>query len=158
MTTSRAPQPPKPLSTADLQACLELAGDREWPWEDVKWEFLLRVGQGYGVVDAAGRLVASAVLSRFGDLAAISMVLVAKEYSGQGLGTRLMRHVIAEAGSATVTLYATAAGQPLYEKLGFRVLSGTETLVGTFTGAASGISRPATADDLPSIIALDAAV
>ncbi|MGQ0839324.1 GNAT family N-acetyltransferase [Actinokineospora sp.] len=146
------------LSTVDLDACLTLAGDREWPYEDDKWTFLLRVGQGYGIADPAGGLAAAAILATFGDLAAISMVLVAARYDGRGLGTRLMRHVIEAAGDATITLYATPDGCPLYRKLGFRAVAAADTRVGTFTGTAPGTTRPATSADLPGIIRLDTEV
>ncbi|SDI66651.1 Ribosomal protein S18 acetylase RimI [Actinokineospora alba] len=149
---------PRPLSLVDLTACLELADNREWPYEDRKWDFLLRVGQGYGIVDAAGKLAASAVLTRFGGVAAISMVLVADRYEGRGLGKRIMRHVMGEAGDSVVTLYATDKGRPLYEKLGFQAVSGCEVLLGGFTGTAPHTTRLATADDLPAILRLDAEV
>lgn len=149
---------PRPLSLVDLTACLELADNREWPYEDRKWEFLLRVGQGYGIVDAAGKLSAAAVLTRFDGVAAISMVLVADRYEGRGLGKRIMRHVMDEAGDSIITLYATSNGRPLYEKLGFQAISGCDVLLGGFTGAAPNTTRLATADDLPGILRLDAEV
>lgn len=149
---------PRPLSLVDLTACLELADNREWPYEDRKWEFLLRVGQGYGIVDAAGKLAASAVLTRLDGVAAISMVLVADRYEGRGLGKRIMRHVMAEAGDSIVTLYATSNGRPLYEKLGFEATSGCDVFLGNFTGTAEHTTRPATAADLPAIRRLDAEV
>ncbi|PPK64562.1 GNAT family N-acetyltransferase [Actinokineospora auranticolor] len=144
-----------PLSTNDLSACLALAADREWPHEDRKWDFLLRVGQGYGLTDQSGGLVASAILTRTGDLAAISMVLVAARFEGRGLGTRLMRHVIAEAGTATPHLYATPLGKPLYEKLGFHSVAEADIRVGVLDAERSGRTRPACPADLPAILALD---
>ncbi|MBC6446538.1 GNAT family N-acetyltransferase [Actinokineospora xionganensis] len=149
---------PRSLSLVDLTACLELADNREWPYEDRKWDFLLRVGQGYGIADAAGKLAASAVLTRFGGLAAISMVLVADRYEGRGLGKRIMRHLIAEADDSVVTLYATSNGRPLYEKLGFQAVSVCEVILGRFTAAAPNTTRLATAHDLPGILKLDAEV
>ncbi|WP_436492616.1 GNAT family N-acetyltransferase [Actinokineospora sp. HUAS TT18] len=149
---------PRPLSFEDLTACLELSDNREWPLEDRKWEFLLRVGQGYGIVDTDGKLAASAVLTHFGSFAAISMVLVAAKYNRRGLGTKIMRHVMAEAGDSVATLYATPLGKPLYEKLGFQETSGCEVMTGTFTGRGAGTTRPAAAADLPAILRLDTEV
>jgi hypothetical protein len=87
------------------------------------------------------------------------MVLVAARFGGRGLGRRLMEHVLAEAGDATVFLNATERGRPLYEKLGFVPTGTTYTHVGHFepSGAPAG-SRPAVPGDLPAIVALDAAI
>jgi N-acetylglutamate synthase-like GNAT family acetyltransferase len=149
---------PRPLSISDLTACLTLADNREWPHEDRKWELLLRAGQGYGIDDAAGKLAASAVLTRFDGVAAISMVLVAAHYERRGLGARILRHAMAEAGDDITTLYATTFGKPLYERLGFVGTSAVEVAIGRFTGTATGTTRPATAADLPDILRLDTEV
>jgi GNAT superfamily N-acetyltransferase len=62
------------------------------------------------------------VLTRWGaNCAAIGMMLVASRYEGHGLGRALMEHALRAAGEGTaVSLYATAADRPLYEKLGFK--------------------------------------
>lgn len=149
---------PHQLSTADVRACVELADDREWPCEDHKWDLLLRVGQGYGLADPRGGLAAAAVLTRFDDLAAISMVLVAARHGRRGLGTRIMRHLLDEcaAAGATATLYATSMGRPLYEKLGFTAVSTTSVHNGELAAPASGATRPAGPEDLPAIGGTDA--
>ena len=73
------------------------------------------------------------VLTRWGpDLASVGMMLVAARYGRRGLGRALMEHVIAEAGEATVTLFATDLGRPLYEKLGFQPVRRNVSFVGTF--------------------------
>ena len=63
------------------------------------------------------------MLTRYGsDLAAIGMMLVADRHGRKGLGGRLLRHALAQAGDAVVYLTATAYGRPLYERLGFRAI------------------------------------
>jgi GNAT superfamily N-acetyltransferase len=147
------------LAYEDLDACLELAADREWQPERRKWALLFEVGEVYAIRDPAGGLAGSVTLTRYGpDLAIVSMMLVASRFGGRGLGRRLMTHVLAQAGDATVFLYATPLGRPLYEKLGFRSISTVTTSVGRFTDpAAGGGTRPAEARDLDAILALDAA-
>ncbi|GAA3003924.1 Acetyltransferase (GNAT) family protein [Actinokineospora diospyrosa] len=145
------------LSTTDLIPCLTLAADREWPYEDRKWEFLLDVGQGYGIVDQSGDLVASTILTTSGDLAAISMVLVATKYARQGLGTRVVRHAVAQAGEATVHLHATSTGRPLYERLGFRSLTEVDARTGVLKAGPSRRTTVADQGDLAAILAFDAA-
>ncbi|MBM7770517.1 GNAT superfamily N-acetyltransferase [Actinokineospora baliensis] len=146
------------LSTTDLRPCLALAADREWPHEDRKWEFLLDVGQGYGIVDQSGDLVASTILTTSGDLAAISMVLVASKYARQGLGTRVVRHAMAQAEGTTVHLHATPTGRPLYERLGFRSLAKVDACTGALNAEPSERTKVAAQDDLAAILAFDKVV
>ena len=100
---------------------MALSVDRGWSPERSKWSLLLGACQTFGVDAPDGRGLAGAVvLTRWGpDLASVGMMLVAARYGRRGLGRGLMEHVIAEAGDATVTLFATDLGRPLYEKLGF---------------------------------------
>ena len=96
-----------PLTLDDLPDCLALAQDREWLPEDHKWRLLFAVGTVYGLRDEAGDLVGTTVLTRYGtELAAVSMVLVAARYGGQGLGRRLMTHALVGAWHAIVFIYA----------------------------------------------------
>jgi Acetyltransferase (GNAT) domain len=91
------------------------------------------------------------------DLAIVSMMLVASRFARRGLGRRLMTHVLAHAGDATVFLYATQLGRPLYEQVGFRAAGAMTTSVGRFTGAPAARTRPAEERDRDAILALDAA-
>ncbi len=92
------------------------------------------------------------------DLGAIGMMLVAERYACQGIGRRLMRHVVSEMGTTPLTLHATPYGRPLYEELGFKVTGRAEMVRGHFTagGPEPAVStRPATAEDLTTILRLD---
>jgi hypothetical protein len=102
-------------------------------------------------------------------------MLVASRYGRRGLGLTLMRHLLRVAGQdATVTLFATEMGRPLYEKLGFQPVRRNVSFSGRFrpkpdtgkwrwapgTGrarrpAGEGIVRLADAADLPRILAVD---
>ncbi|EMF52585.1 acetyltransferase [Streptomyces bottropensis ATCC 25435] len=95
------------------------------------------------------------------ELSAIGMVLVAERYARQGIGRCLMRHVVTEMGTTPLTLHATPYGRPLYEELGFKVTGQAEMIRGHFTPGAPDVSvrtRPATAEDLTTILRLDAEV
>ncbi|MFF0475253.1 GNAT family N-acetyltransferase [Streptomyces sp. NPDC004284] len=158
--TPLAQLPIRRLTPKDLLACADLSENRGWLREEHKWGLLLTAGTGYGIDDPEGPgLAAGSVVTSYGPgLAAIGMVLVAERYARQGLGRRLMQHVLAEAGDTPLTLYATANGQPLYEQLGFTETSRSEMVCGrfTFTAPAPDVPvRPATAEDLPAILRLD---
>lgn len=165
MPTPLAELPIRRLTTDDLIACADLSEDRGWPREEHKWGLLLAAGTGYGIDDPAGKgLVTACVLTSYGDgLASIGMVLVAERYARQGIGRRLMTHVLAEAGDTPLTLHATPYGQPLYEQLGFVNVGRAEMVQGQFQGEehaseAAVTTRAATADDLAAILRLDTEV
>jgi GNAT superfamily N-acetyltransferase len=146
------------LSPEDRPRCSELAESRDWGAEERKWELLFEVGEVYGIEDEEHRLIATAVLTRYGtQLAAVSMVLVDEGHERQGHGTAVMRHVIEQAGAATVVLHATPAGRPLYASLGFEPCGTVETHLGRFdpTGTKPGGSQPASEADLLQIARLD---
>jgi GNAT superfamily N-acetyltransferase len=153
-----AVEPVLRLAAADRSRCSDLALSREWGAEEHKWNLLFEVGEVYGIEDAEGRLLATAVLTRYGTrLASVSMVLVAEDRERQGYGTAIMRHLIEQAAGATVVLHATQAGRPLYESLGFTAFGTVETHVGRFdpTGIATGRSQPAAPADLLQLARLD---
>ncbi|MFD4741684.1 GNAT family N-acetyltransferase [Streptomyces virginiae] len=164
--------PIRALTVDDLRRCADLSEDRGWLREEHKWRLLLAAGSGYGVDAPDGRgLAAACVVTRYGEshagpeLAAIGMVLVADRFARQGLGRRLMTHVCdGVLKGVPLTLHATPYGRPLYEELGFETTGRAEMLRGAFrhetAPATSGTSRirPATAEDLPRILRLDAEV
>ncbi|MES4887016.1 GNAT family N-acetyltransferase [Streptomyces sp. NPDC096012] len=162
-TPSLAALPIRRLTLRDLHACADLSEDRGWPREDHKWGLLLTAGKGFGIDDPEGGLVAACVVTEYGswerlELGAIGMVLVAGRHARQGVGRRLMRHVVSLMGTTPLTLHATPYGRPLYEELGFKVTGRAEMLTGTFLpeGTAYGVrTRAATAEDLPAILRLD---
>ncbi|GAB2912092.1 GNAT family N-acetyltransferase [Streptomyces mayteni] len=158
--------PVRRLDLADLTACLDLADSRDWTREEHKWRLLLTAGQGYGIDapagDPLGGLIATVVVTAYGDdHRCLSMVLVAERYARRGIARHLMRHALAECGPATAFLSATEQGRPLYEQLGFKAVGSLTTIRGTFTGAvppptgAASAVRPATAADLPAVLAYD---
>lgn len=152
--------PIRRLATDDLLGCADLSENRGWPREEHKWGHLLTAGTGYGIDDPSGTgLVTCCVVTSYGpELAAIGMVLVAESYARQGVGRRLMQHVLAEAGGTPLTLYATPNGQPLYEQLGFIETTRSEMVRGRFsftTPPPDVPVRPATAEDLQAVLRLD---
>ncbi|MFJ4687871.1 GNAT family N-acetyltransferase [Streptomyces sp. NPDC091377] len=162
-TTSLADLPIRRLTRRDLQDCADLSEDRGWPREEHKWGLLLSAGQAYGIDDPGGGLVSACVVTEYGphgrpDLAAIGMVLVAERYARQGVGRRLMRHIVTEMGTTPLTLHATPNGRPLYEELGFKATGRAEMLRGRFTpgGPVPGVAtRAATAEDIAALLRLD---
>jgi GNAT superfamily N-acetyltransferase len=148
------------LTMDDLDDCARLAKDRGWLPERHKWRLLFEIGEPYGIEAPDGDgLAATNILTRYGDdHAVVSMVLTASRYNRQGMGLRLMEHVLERAGDRTVSLHATEIGRPLYERLGFRTAGAVAKHTGVFRGEPSGRTRTATEADLGWILALDAEV
>ncbi|GAA2269633.1 acetyltransferase [Streptomyces ruber] len=162
-TASLDALPIRPLTPHDLSACADLSEDRGWPREEHKWRLLLTAGRGYGIDDPRGGLVCACVVTAYGPvdrpgLAAIGMVLVAERYARQGVGRRLMRHVVGDFAAIPLTLHATPHGRPLYEELGFKVTGRTEMVIGPFSPGGpepTAATRPAGAEDMTTILRLD---
>ncbi|GAB1820172.1 GNAT family N-acetyltransferase [Herbidospora sp. RD11066] len=138
-----------------LDDCLALAADRSWSPEREKCRLLFDLGEVYGIDAPDGDgLAATVTMVRFGTrVTAISMMLVAARHERQGLGTRLMRHVLDVAGTDTAALTATAMGRPLYERLGFRPTGTCDVYVGSTTVTATGRTERLT--DLAAVTKLD---
>ncbi|MDB4956365.1 MAG: mshD 3 [Myxococcales bacterium] len=69
-----------------------------------------------------GELVGMVTLLRQGDIGFVGCMAVRSAMQGRGLGCRLLEHAHAHGrrtGIATFLLEATAAGEPLYRKLGY---------------------------------------
>jgi GNAT superfamily N-acetyltransferase len=154
--------PIRRLSAADLAACVELAADRGWPPELNKWRLLFAVGEAYGIDDAAGGLAAMAVLTRYGrQLAAVGTMVVASRFGHQGLGRRLIMHLIEQAGPAVVYLGANSSsyGRSLYQSVGFHSIDTVTRHTGRFVprphGALPASLRPASMSDRGPMAALD---
>lgn len=142
------------LTLDDRSACSDLAESRSWPREESKWEFLLTHGEAWGLFDDEG-LAGTTVVTRYPELASISMVLVADRCARQGHGRRLVSHVL---DTGVSTLFATKMGRPLYEQLGFHAVGFTDIHAGVYTGSASNTSHIATLADLDELVALDTKV
>jgi GNAT superfamily N-acetyltransferase len=152
------------LGPGDLKSCADLAADRGWLPEKRKWGLLLEAAEVFGIDAPDGGLAGSVTLARYGaEHASVGMMLVAARYGRRGLGRTLMTHLLDAADGATVTLFATDMGRPLYEKLGFRPVRRSVSFVGYFrrdaaaAAAAGATTRPATGADLESILELDQA-
>ncbi|MEV5606728.1 GNAT family N-acetyltransferase [Streptomyces sp. NPDC052225] len=134
------------LGPSDVPACLALATDRGWPAEEARWRLLLEVGEGYGWVAPGGALVGAVVLTRFGTRAGVvGLMLVRADHGGRGIGRALMEHLLDAAREVeSVFLYATDAGRPLYEKLGFAATHEVATHLGVFEPSGPAGAPPRT--------------
>jgi GNAT superfamily N-acetyltransferase len=111
------------MTVADIPLGLKLARQAGWNQIEADWQrFLALQPDGCFVGELDGTAVATTAAFIFGPVAWIAMVLVAIESRRKGVATTLLKHALDfldGQGVKTVRLDATAAGQPVYEKLGF---------------------------------------
>jgi GNAT superfamily N-acetyltransferase len=107
------------MTGADIAAATALSREQAWPHREEDWALFLEVGEGI-VSERAGRILGTVMAWRYGeDSATVGMVIVASDAQGQGVGRKLMEAMLDRLAGRIVMLNATAAGLPLYEKLGF---------------------------------------
>jgi len=111
------------MKPADLPLGRKLTSQAGWNQVDADWRrFMGMQPGGCFVAEMDGAPVGTTVTCVFGPVAWIAMVLVEISARRKGVATSLLKHVLGfldAEGVRTVRLDATAAGQPVYEKLGF---------------------------------------
>jgi predicted N-acetyltransferase YhbS len=109
-----------PFSEADIEAAHALSQEIRWPHRADDWRLALRMGCGF-VVKEGARVVGTALCWPWSEHGAtLGLVIVAPDQQGRGIGRLLMERLLDTLGPRMTVLHATPAGQPLYEKLGFR--------------------------------------
>jgi GNAT superfamily N-acetyltransferase len=115
---------------------------------------------GWFVIESGDAIIAMAGALAYGPFCWLGLVATHPAWRGQGLATRLSSHLIEWAsrhGCKTVALDASAAGQPIYERRGFRAVGFTVEL--SVPTAIPGIPRSKRArqgaDELDELVRLD---
>jgi GNAT superfamily N-acetyltransferase len=119
------------LRAKDLIGAMELSRLAGWNQTQDDWQMMLRLDPlGCFAIEADDRIAATTTLvCHETRLAWIGMVLTRPEYRRRGFAQHLMETALQRAADLkveSIKLDATAQGQPLYEKLGFK----TEQIVG----------------------------
>jgi GNAT superfamily N-acetyltransferase len=152
------------LEAADRAQAQALSAEAGWPHRVEDWEFVQRLGAGYGAHGRPGGLVGTALWWPFGDrYAAAGMVIVSRAARGRGAGRRLMQAILDDAGPRSIVLNSTREGQRLYESMGFRSTAavcqhqGIARLPHGKPSVSAGPIRPIGEADLDRLLALDVA-
>jgi GNAT superfamily N-acetyltransferase len=112
------------MTIDDLTLGLRLSRQARWNQTESDWRrFMNMEPEGCFVAEFNGLPVGTTTTCVFRhQVAWIAMVLVDKDVRGRGIGTTLLTHALDYLNArkiGTVRLDATAAGRPIYEKLGF---------------------------------------
>jgi ribosomal protein S18 acetylase RimI-like enzyme len=152
------------MNPADIDAAVDLALAQGWRDRRAFYALTLRTRSCQplvGVLD--GRVVATGLATVSAPVGWLGAVIVDEAVRGRGFGramTEELRRMLRAAGCETLALVATAAGQPLYERMGFRVVTHYRQMEGDHLDAAPEAPegarlRPLTTDDLPRVFELD---
>jgi GNAT superfamily N-acetyltransferase len=153
------------IQSVELDQLHALSMSVGWPHRAEDWRFLRESGRGFVALDEIGRVLGSAMWFAHGqDFATVGMVITSPRLQTLGAGQWLMKRVFAETGGRDLRLSATRAAWRLYLSLDFlpektvyqcQGIARTGALAGA--SEASGDVRSLDGQDLPAIIALDAA-
>jgi GNAT superfamily N-acetyltransferase len=152
------------LGPGHIPGCVALVAEANWNQTADDWRTMLSLGEGFGLVDPAGTIVATSLALPYasGGFGWISMVLVTGSRRRQGLATRLMESAMQSlaAKNLTAILDATPAGREVYRLLGFADTWGIDRMqclaAPVLALAPAGAVREMTDADWPAVCALDA--
>jgi GNAT superfamily N-acetyltransferase len=152
------------LEACDLDGALRLSQAERWSHRLEDWQFHYRLGQGWVVCDAGGKVVGTASWWANGEqFGTVGLVLVDQAHQGQGIGRQLMNVVMSDAGPRVLQLVATQAGLKLYQRCGFRERhgiaqhQGTATRVPAVAPLPDTVLRAVSPADVEALCDLDAA-
>ncbi len=153
------------LGAGDIPGCVALSAEARWNQTADDWSTMLALGDGFGLVDPGGTIVATSLALPFasGGFGWISMVLVTGSRRRQGLATRVMGSAMQSlaAKNLVAILDATPAGREVYRLLGFEDTWGIERMqrlaAPVLAASPDRNVRPMTDADWPGVCALDAA-
>lgn len=113
----------RPMTANDIPAGLRLNSQNGWNQLARDWQRQLDLEpEGCFAAELDGQIVGTACACVFEKVAWVNLVLVDQVYRGRGIGTSLMRCVLAYLDARSIPsirLDATPLGRPIYEKLGF---------------------------------------
>jgi ribosomal protein S18 acetylase RimI-like enzyme len=154
------------IEPEDIANCKMLSDAEGWNQTETDWKLLVNNSQNICLLAESGRKVigTATAMNYSGEVAWIGMVLVEKAYRGRGIGKMLLSNLLNRLNSfKSVKLDATPAGQPLYEKLGFKneyhIHRMTTPSMNNAQPFLSGITpEPVLISDIPEITVLDASI
>lgn len=113
----------KDLHPGDVDKAIQLSAAEGWNQTEKDWRMVLENADNKCIAATFdGMVVGSANAINYSNKVAwIGMVLVNKQFRGKGIGKTLFKNILESVGHVeSIKLDATPAGQPLYEKFGFR--------------------------------------
>ena len=154
----------KILESADIGQALRLSKAEGWNQTEKDWQLLIQnSGNVCLAAEIGGKIAGTATAINYeNNVAWIGMVLVDRQYRGQGLSKRLLSALFEQLKSCrSIKLDATPAGQPVYRKFGFkdeylihRMTSDSVSLK-SLSDENTSFAEPVHLNNIPEIVDLD---
>jgi ribosomal protein S18 acetylase RimI-like enzyme len=115
------------LTRGDVDAAVALGTAQGWRDRHSFYELVLRTPTCQPIVGCVeGRVVATGLATAGGPVGWLGAIIVSAESRGRGFGRAVTEELcrrLRAAGCATLSLEATDAGRPMYERMGFRTVT-----------------------------------
>ncbi|WP_172594530.1 GNAT family N-acetyltransferase [Mariniphaga sediminis] len=152
------------LTIHDIRQAKKLSDAEKWNQTEKDWELIIsKPGNVCLAAETNGKIIGTAAAMNYeNEVAWIGMVLVDREFRGQGISKLLLTGLLEQLKSCrSVKLDATPAGQKVYPKFGFReeylihrmTIESVETA--TLKAECDGSLEPLQPDDIPEVIEYD---
>ncbi|NDR57732.1 GNAT family N-acetyltransferase [Aliiruegeria sabulilitoris] len=147
------------LSLSELETVLEWAATEGWnPGRDDPEVFLAADPEGFFVAEVDGQLAAAiSVVNHSDSFAFLGLYICHPDFRGRGIGLALWKHALEHASGRTVGLDGVPDQQENYRRSGFVTASETARFEGPLVARQNNAIRPATAAEIPGMIARCAA-
>ena len=151
----------RPMTADDVELAAEVVRRGDWGDRRVFFAWAAEHAEAHPfVAEIDGAVVGTAVGTRNGAAGWVGSVFVDAAHRGRGVGGALTDRVIGAlegAGCETLLLVATTAGQPMYERLGFRYDTEYHAIEADGLDTGEPALAPWQPADLPAMLDLDAA-
>jgi ribosomal protein S18 acetylase RimI-like enzyme len=115
----------RPMTADDVDAAVALALAQGWRNRIRFYDLVLHVPTAQPLVgEAGGRVVATGLATANGTVGWLGAIVVDAAFRSRGFGRAMTEELIRRlraAGCETISLEATDAGRPMYERMGFRL-------------------------------------
>ena len=165
MDSKENPLQIRKMRLQDIPHLMRLKNEEGWNQTEEDWQFLIQGDQNINLVlEYESKVIGSITgLNYFNQLVWIGMMLIDKNFRGNGLSKLLLNTIINRSKHCkSIKLDATPAGLPVYKTLGFwaeaKLLRCVNTKVKQQKFSAQQNLRAATREDLLEIVQLDEAI
>lgn len=146
----------------DIEYALTLSNAEGWNQTEKDWRLFIRSSQNVCMLAECGKKIigTTTAINYSNQLAWIGMVLVAKEYRGQGVSKLLLTNILEKLESfKSIKLDATPEGQRVYKKFDFKdeylITRMATTSMKSLSSDDNALPEPIQSNHIEEIIAFD---